>query len=407
MKILLLYAYFRPEQISSSHLDHDFIEGLLAAGHTVEVVCPTPTRNVDPAVTWSLHETLEDGRLSITRFRAPKERRNPIFRAIRYFFCNLRTFAVAKKIPDLDAIYCSTTPPILGLVAAKLKKKRKIPFVYCVQDIFPDSLDSTGLSKKGSFLYRSGLKTANKIYSAADKIIVISEGFKKNLLAKGVEEKKLVVVPNWVNTDEVRKIDRADNILFDKYNLNRLLYYISYSGNLGHTQNLDMLLSIAKRMRSEMPDLRFVLLGDGAERERIAERVKNEAIENVILLPFQDYKDISHVFSLGDAGLIISKKGVSENSIPSKTFGYMAAERPILASFDLESPLSHLLSDVGCGVVADGDDEEGLVRAIYEIRKKPEIGACGREYLENNLRKEVCVGKYLDTLTDACNAEKE
>ena len=156
-------------------------------------------------------------------------------------------------------------------------------------------------------------------------------------------------------------------------------------------------------MKNELPDLRFVLLGDGAEKERIAERIKNESIENVILLPFQDYKDIAQVFSLGDAGLIISKKGVSGNSIPSKTFGYMAAERPILASFDLDSSLSHLLSDVGCGVVADGDDEAGLIRAIHEIRRQPEIGKRGRAYLETHLKKEVCVGKYLKTLTDACN----
>lgn len=396
MNILILDAYFRPEQTSYSHLEEDLLNAFLASGDHLRVLCPTPTRNVAEGATFAKEESQNGGALQIKRFWAPKEGGNPILRALRYFWCNLRYVAIAKKHQNVDLIFCNSTPPVLGLAAVKLKKKLEVPFVYNLQDIFPESLANTGLTKKGSLLWRMGLRSQLKIYRAADCIITIGEDFRQNLLSKGIESEKIHVIPNWVNTENVYTVPREENDLFDKYGLDRSLYYISYSGNLGHTQNLDLLLSVATKLKNEMPDLRFVLVGEGAEKERITERIKNEKIENIILLPFQDYQDIAKVFSLGDAGLLISKKGVGENSIPSKTFGYMAAERPILTSFDLDSRLSRLLETIGCGVLADGDDEDGLIRAILEIRKHPEIGKRGRRYLLENLSKDVCTKQYVD-----------
>jgi len=122
----------------------------------------------------------------------------------------------------------------------------------------------------------------------------------------------------------------------------------------------------------------------------------------VIMLPFQPYEEISHVFSLGDAGLIISKAGIGGSSVPSKTWSIMAANRPVLASFDKESQLGSLIAEAQCGLVAQANDSEAFkeaVRKLYQNRDNASVmGERGREYLAKNLDKETCVNAYVNVL---------
>ena len=234
------------------------------------------------------------------------------------------------------------------------------------------------------------------------------ENFKKHcrefdIMEKGVPEEKIVIIPNWVDSEKVYPIDRKDNILFYRYGLEPDKFYICYSGNIGHSQNMRMLLNTAKELKTDLPEVRFVLIGDGAAREEVEAFIKDEVIDNVIMLPFQPYEDIAHVFSLGDAGLIISKPGIGNSSVPSKTWSIMAAARPVLCSFDDDSELSRLIKEVGCGVTAQAEDgTENLKKAIYTLynskKTNAEIGALGRKYLTEYLDKDKCVGMYIETI---------
>ena len=305
---------------------------------------------------------------------------------------------------NIDLIYSASTPPTQGLVCGRIKKRlsrkygHKVPFVYNLQDIFPDSLVNAKMTKKGSLIWKIGRKIENYTYRNADRIITISEDFKANIMAKGVPESKIVVVPNWVNTENVYPIDRRDNILFDRYGLDRGKFYICYSGNIGHSQNMDMLLDVAKEI--DISDVCFVLIGEGAAKDTVQKRIETEQIANVILLPFQDYSEIAHVFSLGDVGLIISKPGVGGSSVPSKTYSIMAAARPILASFDNDSELCKLINNIDCGLVVQAGEKKELVKAIKNMffDDKREMGIRGLEYLHNQLNKEKCVNDYIKTI---------
>ncbi len=153
----------------------------------------------------------------------------------------------------------------------------KKSFVYCLQDIFPDSLAGTGLAKKGGLLWKIGRVIENFTYRNADKIIVISEDFKKNIMAKGVPEDKIVVIYNWVDEDAVKEVPRSENTLFDKYNLDRSKFYLTYSGNIGLTQNMDMLLKVMEELKTEAPDIRLVLIGEGAYKEQVVRKIAGQA----------------------------------------------------------------------------------------------------------------------------------
>ncbi len=407
MKVLAYSCYYTPEIAASMYLTEDIYKGIVDAGHTLEVYVPMPTRGISEEVRAEYKEkkieVKYDGKLVIHRIAMYREGKNSILRALRYLFINV-AFIWKGLRTTADIIFVQSTPPTQGMMAGLLSKWKKIPLIYNLQDIFPDSLVNAGMTSEGSLIWKLGRKIENYSYHHSEIIIVISEDFKKNIIEKGVPEEKIVVVPNWADVSGVYPVDRKDNILIRKYGLDPEKFYITYSGNIGYTQNMDLLIDVAKELKTELPNLSFLIIGDGADKERVQERVKIEKIDNVIMLPFQPYEDIAHVFSLGDVGLIISKPGVGNNSVPSKTWSIMAAKKPILISFDVDSELCRLIEQAGCGYQVDAGDKVGLLAKIRDLyfNYDPAIGKNGYRYIAEYNSREVCVCKYVEALSSCC-----
>lgn len=404
MRILLLTPYFIPEQMASTHLDEHRYCAFADEGYKMLLYTPSPTRGIDDKVRCEYKrrkkEIMYNGMMEVNRFSMFHEGKNPIMRALRYTLCWCKQFFYGCCAKEIDIIYLVSTPPIQGVLGALLKKIKKVPFVYNLQDIFPDSLVGTGLAKKGGLLWKIGRVIENFTYRNADKIIVISEGFKKNIMAKGVPEEKIVVVYNWVDEEAVKHVPREENKLFDKYGLDRSKFYVTYSGNIGLTQNMDMLLEVAKELEAES-DIHFVLIGEGAYKEKVKEIIQEKQIRNVTLLPFQAYEDISHVFSLGDVGLVISKPGVGENSVPSKTWSILSASRPVLVNFD-ENELKDIVEKHQCGVFTKAGDKmafkEAILRLYHNCDLCRELGCNGRQFILKNLTKNAGTQQYVDVI---------
>ena len=231
-------------------------------------------------------------------------------------------------------------------------------------------------------------------------IIVISEDFKRNIMAKGVPEDKIVVVYNWVDQNAVKDIPRPENKLFAMYNLDPSKFYVTYNGNIGLTQNMDMLLEVAKSLEAN-EDIHFVLVGNGAYLDQVKLIIQERNVGNVTLLPFQPYEDISHVFSLGNVSLVISKPGVGANSVPSKTWSIMSASRPVLANFD-ENELKSIIEENNCGIFTKAGDKVAFTDAILKLYNDRELcremGKNGRKFVMENLTKEVGTQKYVDVI---------
>lgn len=407
MKILLLPSYFLPEGVASPYISWNRNQAFIDAGWSIVVFTPLPSRGITSEVRNEYKkkrmEAMFDGKMVVHRFSLMPEGKNSLIRAFRYFVQNLKQFGKAVFTKDgrsCDLMLIASTPPTQGAMAAIVKLFTKKPFVYNLQDVFPDSLVGTGMTYKGSLLWKFGRIVENFTYKHADKIIVISEDFKRNIMAKGVPEEKIVVVYNWVDQNAVKNIERKDNKLFDKYYLDRNKFYITYSGNIGLTQNMDLLLDVAKGLE-DIEEIQFVLIGEGNYKEQVKEIIIRNNIKNVTLLPFQPYEDISHVFSLGDVGIIISKPGVGENSVPSKTWSIMSASRPVLANFD-ENEIKTILSENECGVFTKAGDKQAFTDAILELYRNRELcrkyGENGRKFVMENLTREIGTQKYIDVI---------
>lgn len=413
MNVLFLDAYYEPESIAYTHLEKDLIEGLIADGHKIRIICPTPTRGISNEIREQYKkiksESKYDGAVIVERFWAPQEGKNPLVRAFRYFWCNLRTYQKAIKQRNIDVVFSNSTPPtqgaLSGLAEKKLgrKSKKKIPFVYNLQDIFPDSLVNAGFAHKGGLLWKVGRKIEDFTYNHADKIIVISQGFKRNIMEKGVPEEKIDVISNWIDLDSVHPVERKDNTLVSEFGLDPSKFIVVYAGNFGAAQGADIVLKAAKELAREK-DIQFVIFGGGPYFEDAKKEA--EGFENVIIHELMPQDRISEVYSLGDVALITCKAGTGKAGMPSKTWSIMACNTPIIASFDTDSDLADVIKDSGAGYCVEPGDSTVLAHVIEAAFLEWNSGIYKslnlREYVRLNASKEICVGRYIRIILSQC-----
>lgn len=404
MNILFIPSYFFPERAASSYISENRYEAFAESGIRMKVFVPRPCRGLSEEEKkvfkiQKKRDFLFEKKLYVYRFPMFDEGNNAFFRAFRYTLICVRQFFLGLFDRNADLIFSTSTPPIQGAIAALLKKIKGVPLVYNLQDVFPDSLVATGLTRKYSLLWKIGRVIENFTYKNADRIIVISDGFKRNIMEKGVSESKIDVVYNWVDENEVVHVDRCRNLLFEKYSLDRDLFYVTYNGNIGLTQNMDLLLDVAKELLP-YEHIRLVIMGDGVYKPIVKKRVVEEALKNVIILPFEPYENISHVFSMGDVGLVISKENVGQNSVPSKTWSIMSASRPVLACFDEGSEIQHIVEDNDLGVFIKAGHRSELFESIISLSNNPEkckrMGENGRGFVLKYLTREIGTSQYVN-----------
>lgn len=404
MKILELPAYFYPESMSSAHLDDNLRQAIVDAGMEMAIYCPTPTRGITQDVRTEYKkrklDKMYDGHVTVHRFSLYGEGKNPILRALRYTLACIIQFnraVFAKDARSCDVMFITSTPPIKGAMAGLAKKFNHKPIVYNLQDIFPDSLAGSGLAKKGGFLWNIGRSIENFTYRSADKIIVISEDFKKNIMAKGVPEEKIAVVYNWVDESAIKPVEKEDNPLYEEFGLSRAMFTVVYAGNLGNAQNINIILDGAK----ELPDVQFAVFGTGGLENEVRERIEKEGLSNVHLNSLQPYDRVSQVYSLGDVCVVSCKEGFGGSAMPSKTWTIMSCGRPVIASFD-EGELKDILEKNALGVFTHAGDVNEFVGGIKRLAVDPdrcaEMGKNARQFILDNLTKEVGTKKYIEVL---------
>ena len=401
MRILQLSAYFEPEQVSSSHLTNDLYTELTKNDIEIVDYVPAPCRGVSKEVRDKYkkikYEEKYDGLYKVHRFSMFAEGKNPLIRAARYLLVNFIQFYKGIHEKNIDLIYSASTPPTQGLLCGMLKKRLKVPYVYNLQDIFPDSLVNAGMTSEGSIIWKIGRKIEDFTYNQADKIIVISQGFKRNIMQKGVPEEKIEVISNWIDLDSVHPVERKDNRLISEFGLDPNKFIVVYAGNFGAAQGADIVLKAAKELLEEN-DIQFVIFGGGPyfkDAKKEAEELNNVFIHE--LLP---QEKVSEVYSLGDVALITCKAGTGKAGMPSKTWSIMACNTPIIASFDTDSDLADVIRDSGAGECVEPEQTDLLINEILNTyqNKDKYTRINSRNYVYQNASKEQCTKKYLEAI---------
>lgn len=408
MKILLSPDYFYPEIFSSSYIFDDRNKAFAEAGYDIICNVPYPTRGINKEIRKMFAkrspEYIYEGKMKVVRFPLYGEGKNPLLRALRYVLASAIQFIKGLQ-SDFDVILMGSTPPFQGAMGGLLKSLKHKPLVFAIQDIFPDSLVGTGMANKGGLLWKIGSVISNYAYRKADRIIVISQDFKKNLIAKGVPEDKIEVVYNWVDENAVVPVAKEDNPFFEEFGISRDKFHVVYAGNLGNAQNIDVIIDAADVLKDEK-NVEFLIFGTGGLKDQYVEKVKGLQLDNVKFFPLQPMGRVSQVYGLGDVCVVSCKPGLGGAAMPSKMLSIMSAGRAVVASFD-KGELTYILENHNCGMYAPAGDATAFAELIKHLSQNVDeckmMGGNARKLILQKFTKAYGTARYVEIIKSVVN----
>lgn len=401
MNITFLAGYFTPEKSADTHLNDDLARDFASYGSNVNVVVPFPNRGLseEQIIQYEAlrHEKIND-HLTIHRVGGKsKFQKGLVARGLSFLMKTCSLYKESRK-HKTDCYFIVSTPPFLGYLAILLS--RKTPVVYKLQDVFPDNLIEVKHLSENNPAVKILRKLEKKVYSSVSRILVCSNDVKETLMRRGVEEEKIEVVHDWVDETTCVPVPRNENPLFDTFGVSRDAFIFAYAGNMGYMQNIDTIVDAAKILQEKEPNIKVALIGDGACKQHIEDRIRNESVSNVIMLPMQPLDKVSQVYSFGDVGLVSLKPGVAKTALPSKTWSIMSAARPVLCEIDLNCELADIIRTESLGECVLPGDSGGMAASMLSMYRmsRQELDATGhncRKYIVDQLnRKKSTVECY-------------
>lgn len=397
MRILLITPYYAPDLGPSAPLFTMLCEELVKLGYEVSVIAAVPhypTGKVSPEFRGKLIQYEKRNGVNVTMVWVPSVNRANLKQRFLTFICYQVLATLVGMKNHYDVLIVSNPALEAGLPFLVLGVIRQKPAIFSVHDIYPD----VGI-RLGVFRHKVIIKLVECIeyfcINRATYVRVLSEGFRKFFRSKGVPDSKLVLIWDWVDTDLIRPLPRINQ--FSKHwGLNNS-FVVMYAGNIGFSQGLEQVIEAAKLL-AKHSEILFVFVGDGANKENLKKRVQKEALSNVRFIPFQPRKLLPLVLASADISLIGLKKGISNDSVPSKCFSILASSRPIIASVDKGSDTWNLINRAKCGICVEPENPKALADAVlnlyYDKNYRMQLGKNAREYVINHHSHIVAAQKF-------------
>lgn len=383
MRILILTQFFDPEPASIPGLP--LATWLVQKGHDVQVVTGFPNYPGGrfypelPVRIWKREEI--DG-VRINRvILYPSHDRSALRRMMNYGSFALSASVLGTLLTRKpDVVYVYHPPATVGLPALLWKKLRGVPFVFHVQDLWPESVVESGMAGAGrlnSILERAIGWWCHRIYSSASSVVTLSPGMRRMLIERGVPSEKVIFIPNWVEESIYFPVPRDESVAKDLGMSGR--FNVVYSGNVGHYQNLPTALQAAALLR-DLSDFQLVIIGDGLAVNELRELATHLELENVLFLDRRPYREMAGITAIADV-LLVSLKELPffEVTIPSKTQVALACGRPVLMA--VKGDAADLILEAGAGVVCTPGDVLGMAEAIrkFHSMSSQELSAMGEQ----------------------------
>lgn len=409
-RILILTLIFRPDNVSTAQIMGDLALDLKEFGHDVFVVTTVPHYNEDLRALneqplrpcgGKLVQQSEYHGIKVLHVWMPKKGKNKLLRIIGWIgFHILSTLAalVSRFTPDL--ILAPSPPLTIGLSAWIIGKWYRAPFVYNVQELYPDIAVNLGILQNPSLINFFG-RLERFVYAKARALAVISEGMARRVRFRVSPAEKVRVIPNFVDTDFFRPLPKA-NPFSIAHGLHEK-FVVSYAGNMGAPQGLNTLLDAARLLHIEK-EIHFFIMGDGSERESLMKYAQNLHLNNVTFLSYQSYFLMPEAYAATDASFVSQVSGTSDDGIPSKVYRIMACGRPVIACTDAGSDLERLVKETQAGVVVPPGDAQALADAIRTAFQNREVwrakGLHARDLMLRRFSRRAVGKRYHDLVVE-------
>ena len=397
---VLIYSYnYYPEPIGIAPLMTELAEGLVRLGHEVRVVTGMPNypqRQIYEGYRDKFYCTeTRNGVLIQRSFIWVKPKPSLLDRLLLDGSFVVSSFFQALRGWRPNVILLTVPPLPVCLPAALLGTVYNCPIVLNVQDILPEAAVHVGLLRSKTMIrILEGLEKFS--YRTAHTISVIADGFVDNLVNKGVPAQKIACIPNWVDTQFIRPLDKEENAFRKAHGLDGK-FVIMYSGNIALTQGLETVVEAAVRLQ-QYPDIAFVIVGEPSAIANLQEYCTTCGVTNVHLLPFQPRAKLPEMLAAADVGLIVQKRNVVSFNMPSKTQVLLASGRAIVASVPSTGSAAKAIEKSRGGIVVAPENPEALAASVLELYQNPELaerlGYQGRQFAVERYSFEQALSQY-------------
>jgi glycosyltransferase involved in cell wall biosynthesis len=410
MKVL----YFDPKFLTPRHAAptraYSIARRLVERGHEVTMVARDPRwlaigESPPPGLLGRREHV--DG-IDVLWLRIPYEQRfSKRKRLLSYGAYSIAASVASLRLGKPDLVYASSTPLTSGVPGAFASRLRGVPFVFELQDLWPAVPAALGFLSPGRELALAEW-LERSLYARSDRLVVCSAAVVSALAERGIPQDKLVLVPNFSDTDLFRP-DKRDDDFRKSHGLDGRFVAV-YAGAMGASNGVDQLADAAAALkRAGDQNIRIVVVGDGNEREALEQRVQREGLENILVLPPVPREDVPGLVGSADVTLTVfaPNPALALNS-PNKFFDSLAAGRPIVVNVD--GWLRRLIEDNEAGIYAPAGDGEALAEALQALSGDPErvrkMGDNARALAVREFARDLLTDRLAATLEEVAAANE-
>jgi glycosyltransferase involved in cell wall biosynthesis len=396
IKLKIINQFFPPDYAATGQLIEELAHNLKSCGH-VEVFTSQPSyafdRDDSPRI--ESHDSLIVRRSQSERFW-PQRIRGKAVTGVIFF---VRTALHLLRHSDRRSLVLLTTaPPFLPLLGYLLSRICTIRYVCLLYDLYPDIAIELGVIDKQHWIARLWDYFNCLTWKQAAAIVVLSETMKDRILAKepGLDG-KIVVIPNWVDSEQIVPRPKQDN-WFAQANGLVEPFTVLYSGNMGRCHDMETLFE-AIVLLQDTP-IRFVFIGGGDKRKDFQQRLAAQNLNNCLFLPYQPRENLPFSLTACDVSIVSISEGMEGLVAPSKLYSALAAGRPIVSICPKNSYLNDVFDRAQCGITVRNGDSQGLAAYLDQLSQNPqltaELGRSGREYCRKHYTSEKIAKDYLN-----------
>lgn len=405
MHILFLSHYFVPENNAPAARVHGMAKEWARLGQRVTVLTGAP--NVPAGVVYEgyrnrlYQEEWIDGIRTARVWTYLAANRGRVRRGLNFLSYMAAAGAAGSALrPRADVVIATSPQFFAGWAGVPVSRAHGAPFVLEIRDIWPDSITAVGALKEGRVIRAlEGLERA--LYDAADHIVAVGEGYRQNMIRKGVPAAKIDVVTNGVDADLFTPRP-ADAALRERLGFTPGTFVVTFAGTIGMASGLEVALGAARRLKEQgRDDVAFLLIGDGAVRADLETQARAQGLDNVVFTGLMPRAALADYLASSDACLVhFRKQELFSTILPSKFFEDAAMQKPILLGF--EGDARAMLTEADCGIAFEpGNDAELAAAAVRLAGDRAEcsrLGANGRRYVLERFDRRRLAHEYLEIL---------
>jgi colanic acid biosynthesis glycosyl transferase WcaI len=405
MRILAISQYFPPEIGATQTRAYEMARGLIRAGHQVTMLTEVPNHPqgvIHPAYRGRLYVREETDGIDVRRLwvsASPQKttRTRMAFYLSFMFGATLAGLFMARG--HYDVVYASSPPLFVGGAALAISYLRRVPLVFEVRDLWPESAVQLG-ELNNPRAVRLATRLEETCYRRARHIVVVTHNIRGRLVERGYSAAKIIVIPNGANT-QLYCPQPINQALRQQLGIRPDQFVVIYTGLHGLAHGLETALQAADLLR-EHEDILFLFVGDGPRKADLMDMAGQMGLDNVCFHEAVPEPELPAYIALADVGLDTRRRiGISQGTLPVKMFSYMACERPVLLS--IEGEAVQLLERAGAGVAVPPETPEALARAILDLQDDPAeraaFGCNGRAFVEAHYSRQGFAHQLEDLLS--------